>query len=457
MALFATLAVLNTYPLARSPASTIGTHFDAMFSVWRLAWIAHQIRSDPIQLFNANIFYPEPRTLAYSDAILLPALIVAPLHWVGLEPVAVYNLTLLAAFILNALAAFVLVDRLTGSMAAGCLGGVIFAFAPFRFDHFDHLEMQFSFWIPLTVLAWHRAVERQTPRDYLKVAGLTACQILSCIYYGIFLLTWLAVISIVWFVRAPRRLLKASGWMLALPLLVMAIYSIPYMANHGTLGERSRRDAISWSAKAGDFLRAPSSNVLYGSTAVEGNAERYLLPGIVAGVLVVVACWPPWDRVRAIHVAGLVFALQLAAGFNGLVYPLLYDLLLPYRALRVPARATVLVLLGVAVLAGFGLTRVARSLEHRTLSGALAGLIIVVTSFEYFSRPSFRQVNRVSPWYSTLRSMPDAVVFEWPVTVPWRLHPLFDVSDMYNSLWHWKPLLNGYSGNHPPRDTSNSC
>src|SRR5687768_8135843 len=109
-ALFASLAVLNAYPLVRSPASTIGTHFDAMFSVWRLAWIAHQIRSDPVQLFNANIFHPEARTLAYSDAILLPALIVAPLHWVGLEPVVVYNLTLLAAFTLNGLAAFVLVD-----------------------------------------------------------------------------------------------------------------------------------------------------------------------------------------------------------------------------------------------------------------------------------------------------------------------------------------------------------
>ena len=45
--------------------------------------------------------------------------------------------------------------------------------------------------------------------------------------------------------------------------------------------------------------------------------------------------------------------------------------------------------------------------------------------------------------------MPDAVVFEWPVTVPSRLDLMYDVEYMYRSTAHWRPLLNGYSGNYP--------
>src|SRR5436190_752238 len=59
LALFVGLAVVNTYPLAVTPRTTIGRHGDALFSVWRLAWVAHQLRTDPARLFDANIFYPE--------------------------------------------------------------------------------------------------------------------------------------------------------------------------------------------------------------------------------------------------------------------------------------------------------------------------------------------------------------------------------------------------------------
>ena len=37
--------------------SQVGPHYDALFGVWRVAWIAHQLRRDPAHLFDANIFY----------------------------------------------------------------------------------------------------------------------------------------------------------------------------------------------------------------------------------------------------------------------------------------------------------------------------------------------------------------------------------------------------------------
>src|SRR6185436_1891688 len=153
---FVAMALINTYPLILHPGSTIGEHGDAYFSVWRLAWVAHQLRADPWHLFDANIYYPHHDTLAYSDAMILPGVALAPLHWMGLDALVIYNLTLIAAFAASGVCAYVLVRELTGSTAAGVLGGVIFAFSAHRLEHFNHLELQFAFWIPLAVLAWHR-------------------------------------------------------------------------------------------------------------------------------------------------------------------------------------------------------------------------------------------------------------------------------------------------------------
>ena len=449
-AFFTGLAVANSYPLAVSPASRIGHHGDALFSVWRLAWVGHQLRTDPRHLFDANIFYPVRQTLAYSDAVLLPAVVLAPFHWLGIPPVAIYNLALLAAFVLNALASYALVHRLTGSVPAGILAGVIYGFAPFRFDHFDHLEMQFSFWLPLAVLAWHHAVMSEAVRGYLFVAALAACQVLSCIYYGIFLLTWLPLITVVWFVKTPLKALKACGWMLLPPLLVLALYSMPYLRNRDHLGDRNLGDIKAWSAKISDFRSAPPANILYGWTNRLSVPERYLFPGVVATALVVIALWPPWDRLRLLHIAGLAVALQLALGFNGVIYPLLHEWVLPYRGLRVPARATVLVLLSTSVLAGLALGRVTAPMKQRSRANLIAFAVIALACLEYLSRPALRNVDQgISAWYRTLRSEPDAVIFEWPVTVPWRLGQMVDVQYMYRSTLHWRPLLNGYSGNYP--------
>jgi hypothetical protein len=71
---------------------------DPLLNAWALAWVAHQFPRNPAQLFEANIFYPERGVLAYSESLVLPALVVAPLRWLGVHPIATYNLVMLAGF-----------------------------------------------------------------------------------------------------------------------------------------------------------------------------------------------------------------------------------------------------------------------------------------------------------------------------------------------------------------------
>jgi hypothetical protein len=205
-----------------------------------------------------------------------------------------------------------------------------------------------------------------------------------------------------------------------------------------------------YSAEASDFLSAPNNSVLYGWTERAGAPERHFFPGFVAIFLVVIGVWPPSNRVRILHVVGLLLALQLALGFNGLIYRALYEWVLPFRGMRVPARADILILVGTAVFAGFGMQRVVTLFKSRRAASIAAAALVALAAVEYVASPAVREVDdQVSPWYTWLGTQHDAVVFEWPVTVPWRLYNMIDVTYMYRSTLHWRPLVNGYSGYYP--------
>lgn len=62
------LAVVHTWPLALAPGR-LSRHdnADTMLNEWIVAWVVHQAPRDPAALFDANIFFPERRTLAFSS------------------------------------------------------------------------------------------------------------------------------------------------------------------------------------------------------------------------------------------------------------------------------------------------------------------------------------------------------------------------------------------------------
>src|SRR5579859_212788 len=97
LALFALLTIVMTWPQARVIGTAATPHQDVYFNMWRLEWFAHAVAKQPRSLFDANIFHPEPDTLALSDAMIVEDAVAAPLIWMRLPPVLVHNLLLLAA------------------------------------------------------------------------------------------------------------------------------------------------------------------------------------------------------------------------------------------------------------------------------------------------------------------------------------------------------------------------
>jgi hypothetical protein len=128
--LFAALTVLMTWPQAAHLTTHVANNDDPLLSIWRVSWIAHALAERPADLFNGNIFYPEQRTLAYSDSTLLQGLLAAPFIWAGISNITVYNVLLLSSFALSGAAMFLYAFELTASRWAAAIAGIVFAIAP---------------------------------------------------------------------------------------------------------------------------------------------------------------------------------------------------------------------------------------------------------------------------------------------------------------------------------------
>src|SRR5215510_15650350 len=122
------LAVLMTWPLATGLGQlgrTEPNDADGQFSIWNVSWVARTLAVDPLHVFDANIFAPHRRTLAYSEANLLPGAIGIAPYWLTRNPWLTLNVVLLVAFASAFVGAYLLALYLSGSRAAAAAAGVI--------------------------------------------------------------------------------------------------------------------------------------------------------------------------------------------------------------------------------------------------------------------------------------------------------------------------------------------
>ena len=461
-ALYTALAAVMTYPQVLHLTDTVHDDGDPLLNAWAITWVAHQLPRAPAHIFDANIFYPERRTLAFSKTLLAPSLIVAPLHWIGVGPLLVYNIVFLSGFVLSGTGVALLVRSLTGGGLAGFAAGLVFAFLPYRIDHYPHLQLQQTQCLPFAFWAFHRLLRTHALRDGLLFGAFTAGQMLSCMYYGLFLVPYMAVVCGVLLLAArpiSRQVLTALGAAVAIAVVTLIPVGRAYLGAHRVVGERTAEEVENGSATPLNYLGPPEFNWLYGEALKRFAAsERRLFPGFVAmavglfavGTLAGTKTRRHEDaKIILAYALGLLVAFDLSLGFNGITYRVLWEYLLPFRGLRIPARMGVITGFSLSVLVGFGVNAlIAR--RTRRAAFAIAGGVCVAMLVEYASKPlDLRQIPTSPPqsYADVLRDngdSPTAVLFEFPAT------PFDDPSYMYYSTFHWQNLVNGYSGFFPP-------
>lgn len=451
--LLTALACFLTWPQCLYLVTRVASHDDGLFSPWRLAWISHALNTDPTRLFDANIFYPDRGTLANSDAVILLGALAHPFLRMGASPIAVYNFLLLAGIVTSGLAMFTLARHLIGDDEAALVAAAVFMMVPYRVEHFEHIELQWSCFVPLTFLAVHRAFEGPSIRQGLLAGVLVWLQLMVCVYYGVFLGLVTAVLSVLLLVSEPMKTNRAlttmagllTGGVVAAGLTIVS--SQPYLENVTRVGVRETSEIGIHSAVAMSYLSAPVENWLWGwtSSMFEGD-ELHLFPGVIAAALALAGLASAPRRTALVYGGILALTVELSFGLNGWLYPWLHRYLFALQGLRATARASMLGYCALALLAGFGV-RLLRDRWPRRLRTLAPGFVVLTAlSIEYGSAPMrLMPAPETAAVYRMLRQLPRGPVAEFPM--PRRnTGSGYDTLYMFSSLVHWFPLVNGYSG-----------
>jgi hypothetical protein len=114
----------------------------------------------------------------------------------------------------------------------------------------------------------------------------------------------------------------------------------------------------------------------------------------------------------------------------------------PVRGLRSPARFSAIVGLTLSILAGFGVRRVLRWCRSRAWAHAVFAGLIAFVMIDAWPALTLTPVWKEPPEiYAPLKGT-GAVLAEFPIL----LDETGNIPFMYFSLWHWSPMVNGYSG-----------
>jgi hypothetical protein len=468
------LAAWLTYPTIVHPGSMarVDTN-DGRFSLWNVAWVAHAVLTDPVHLFDANIFHPHTGTLAYSEANLVAGAMATPVYGLTGNPIAAHNVVVYVAFVLSFVAMWALVRRLTGDALVGLISATAYAFAPFVAARTPHIQLLMVFVFPVVMLAFHRFTDRPGVRRGAVLGLSLAMAALACGYYGIF--AGLAVaLGAVWFAFGRLSLVRyAIGLLAALVVAAVVVLPalLPYLELREGTGTRSRvnvDELRSYSADARAYVTSPARAHQW-LIATFGQGREVLFPGFVVTLAALgafayrragrtgadapmradgreTAVNPPGPTV-AFYAALAVLAFWASFGPDGGLYLWLSDLLPFMSFLRAPARLGIVVVFALAVLAGFGLT----ALLPAKRKGIVVAALTLATAAEISAAPwPLRPVPPVPEAYRMLAELPrgPVVQFHFPYQ-PTDLHQ--HARYMFWSMWHWQPLVNGYS-DYIPRD-----
>jgi hypothetical protein len=326
-ALFAALTLIFTWPLALGLTRDIPGDFgDPLLNAWILAWDATHLGRG---WWNANIFFPHPLSLAYSEHLLPQALEILPIYAATKQAILCYNLLFLSTFVLSGVGMFLFAREITGRADAAVVAGIAYAFAPYRVPSMPHLQVLSSAWMPFALLGFRRHFTsgRMQPLLWGSLAWLA--QNLSSGYYLLFFspvvamyLAWEMATRSLWRdVRTAARVVASCA--------AVAALSVPFLLPYIELrrlgfGPRSLEETTQFSADVFAYLTADPNARLWGPILqLWPQAEGALFPGFTIVALAAVAVARRRERpqkgVRPVFSEKGVRPLFLRAILGGLV------------------------------------------------------------------------------------------------------------------------------------------
>ena len=472
------LTIILTWPLTPLAWDHVINAGDPLFYAWNLMHNVRSITNGFAGLLDTNIYYPTTNTLALSDTLAVQTLLAAPIIWLTNNPVFAVNLYTLFTFPIAGLGMYLLVRSLTRHEWAAVASGAMFAFSYPRFGQISHLPALSSQWLPYYIYGLYWFL-REGRVQHLAVALISFLLLLgSTVYLGVFAVV-VAIIMVSAFYASLLSRLKIAVFPLIFTAALALLLVFPYIrlkAEHPEI-TRSLEESSSRAAYQQDYFSVTQTSIL--SRFLKPNeGERTLYPTLALLILAGLGIMQ-WRKKEyrfsiilfsAIALTGLVLSFgperpfsigPFDTGYMKLPYAYLYKVFPLLQILRVPARFSIVFMLGLTVLAGYGATRV------KPLILFLIGMLFL---FEIWQRPmslvqipTYANIPLVYQW---LRQQPDVkAIIELPIgkieqgiipigqQVMLRYEEITGDSPLaaetyrvYFAGFHNKRTVNGYSG-----------
>ena len=408
---------------------------DGRLNAWILAWDVHALARDPARLFQAPIFHPLPDALAFSENLVLPAVLAAPALLLG-GPAAGYNAVLLLSLVVSGLGAQLLVRRASGDRGAAFLAGVFFAAGAHRWIRLAHLHAQVTLFLPFALLALDRFLERRTWPRALLVGLLLGLQGLSSIYLGAVTALALGVAVAAGFGTAfrARDLLKLAA-AFALAAAMVAPVARPYLRMRAHQGVEFTLADVALYATTPESYAAAGTRLLGPITQRHLDPERVrdaLFPGLALLLLGVAGLARAPKRYRVAALAASAAAIVFSLGPETAAYRVLHENVVLVRGIRALSRFSLVPVLALCVLSGFALARRGRLALVALAAFALESALVPI---RYAPAPPR---SEAAAW---LAGRPGAVAY-----LPLGER---DTDVMLDGVAHFRPLVNGDSGFMP--------
>ena len=488
------VAVYATWPLAAQAGTEVaGNLGDPLEIAWRLAWGAHAVVHQPLHLFDANMFSPERLTLALSENHLGVSLPLAPIFWVTGNALLLLNVEILLVLAAAGFGVYLLVWELTRCREAAVVAGTVYVGVGFRISsvNLGHVHTLALHLVPLVLLLLLRLRQDRSWKPVVLLAFFVGWQWWSALTGGLQTLiavgTW-GLWELARFRRQAWPEMWRAGLGVGLGLLLAVPILWPYIEFRQAHPDFSHdaKETIELSATPGSYLSpAPVGKVVGGLYRdlssrfrdTHGGGEKELFPGLwlsgaflatAGGVGAVVvrrrrsddpSPQPQpgsWNWVEAgglfVAITATAFVLSLGphlgAAPDGPPLPFkIATSLIPGNLMRVPARLGALTLMGMAVVAGIGLSR-PRQKRRRWLTG----ISLVVVAVELFppriglvTPPKITPANRaIAGRLGAVLALPTAefgpdggLIYNFETITR-------ETQQLYLSTANFRPLVNGY-------------
>ncbi len=360
------LLLFLSYPFLLTRFSSSIPYADVSDQLYIMSIIQYLIHTPLDMAYHLPYFYPTAFVTTYGHPLFGIALIFKLFQFLGLSLTQSANLYIMMALMAGTLGCYTLIREVSGDARWAAATAVFYLVCPRNYSHFVWFNFLSNFWVPWIVYLLLKYFRSGRRRYLVGAAFCVFYQFFTEIYYGVHLiliLLPLLLAAALWQkMLSPRRLIAVLASLLAVGLLIIAIF-YPFVGSARSQGFDRQYHPDTLILPRELFTSSRLVSHFFGGEQVVG---KIMFPGLALAFLLL-AFFAGSGRKRAWVLAGL-----------GAM-----ELLLVFWALRGGMPLEVLFVIMLAVLAVLAWRNWAQfSPPERVLLAASSAFFLLLLSFE---------------------------------------------------------------------------